>query len=113
MYKRQGQNRKQGQSDPLLHGVLQVVVKDQALRDAGHSGRWHGRLLLDDNGVELSDWSMRTNDDEDMLLFDQTGRIAAIDDAPLPPDLPPLGVPAPGSLALALAGLMPVSYTHL
>lgn len=62
--------------------------------------------LLDDNGVELSDWSMRTNDDEDMLLFDQTGRIAAIDDAPLPPDLPPLGVPAPGSLALALAGLM-------
>jgi hypothetical protein len=56
-------------------------------------------------GDALSSWTMELEDRSE-TLFDQTGRIAPIEAAPPPPNLPPIGVPAPGSLVLALAGLM-------
>lgn len=61
--------------------------------------------LYDTQGKLLSDWTLAALDTQE-TLFNQNGRVAPIDAAPRLPDLPTLGVPAPGSLALALAGLV-------
>lgn len=62
--------------------------------------------LYDANDNLLTGWSM-VDEETGESLFDWTGRLAAIDDAPdVPPNGPGLSVPEPATAALALLALL-------
>jgi hypothetical protein len=62
--------------------------------------------LYDSNDNLLSDWTM-VDEETGSALFDWTGRLAAIDDAPVvPPNGPGQGVPEPATAALVLLALL-------
>jgi hypothetical protein len=92
----------------VLHGDAAQGSSASLFADFGSTYELTGVQLFDGQGSALSDWTM-TDLDTNALVFDASGRLAPIADAPPPPGG---SVPEPASATLFLTALGALGWSR-